>query len=63
MPDVWYHFAVDKDASGKIRLYVNGVMVGSSTPLNSASMVTTSVDNWISATIGLFGTNRLDGQH
>ena len=28
---VWYHLAVDKDSSGKIRLYKNGVMMGSAT--------------------------------
>lgn len=33
---VWYHVAADKDSSGKIRLYVDGVMRGSSTPANSA---------------------------
>ncbi|RWN72296.1 MAG: LamG domain-containing protein [Mesorhizobium sp.] len=33
---VWYHCAADKDAGGKIRLYVDGVMLGSATPANSA---------------------------
>jgi hypothetical protein len=28
---VWYHLAVDRDASNKFRLYVDGVMVGSAT--------------------------------
>jgi hypothetical protein len=32
---VWHHIAVDKDATGKIRLYKNGVMLGSATPANS----------------------------
>jgi hypothetical protein len=32
----WYHLAVDKDSSGKIRLYKNGVMVGSDTPADSS---------------------------
>lgn len=32
---VRYHVAVDKDSSGKIRLYVDGVMYGSATPANS----------------------------
>jgi hypothetical protein len=32
----WYHLAVDKDSSGKIRVYVDGVMRGSSTPASSA---------------------------
>ena len=32
----WFAFAVDKDSGGKIRVYINGVMLGSSTPANSA---------------------------
>jgi Concanavalin A-like lectin/glucanases superfamily len=32
---VWYHVAVDKDSSGKVRIYVNGVMKASDTPANS----------------------------
>jgi hypothetical protein len=39
---VWYHVAADKDATGKIRLYVDGVMLGSSTPANSAIFNSTS---------------------
>lgn len=35
---VWYHLAVDKDAAGKIRLYKNGVMIGSATPADSAML-------------------------
>lgn len=31
----WYHVACDKDSGGKIRLYVDGTMVGSATPANS----------------------------
>jgi hypothetical protein len=31
----WHHLAVDKDSSGKIRLYVNGVKVADSTPADS----------------------------
>lgn len=31
----FYHLCVDKDATGKIRLYVDGVMKGSSTPASS----------------------------
>jgi len=31
----WYHLAVDKDASGKVRLYRDGVMVASGTPASS----------------------------
>jgi hypothetical protein len=34
--NAWHHVAVDKDATGKIRVYANGVMCGSSTPANSA---------------------------
>jgi hypothetical protein len=33
----WYHIAVDKDATGKIRLYIGGVMRNSFTPANSAA--------------------------
>lgn len=36
LQNIWYHLAVDKDASGKIRLYKNGVMVASATPANSS---------------------------
>jgi hypothetical protein len=36
VPGVWYHLAVDKDSSGKIRLYKNGVMMASATPANSS---------------------------
>jgi len=34
--NVWHHVAVDKDSTGKIRIYLNGVPKGSSTPANSA---------------------------
>jgi len=34
-PLTWYHIAVDKDSTGKIRIYVDGAMVASDTPLNS----------------------------
>ncbi|RJT32101.1 LamG domain-containing protein [Mesorhizobium waimense] len=34
--NAWHHACVDKDATGKIRLYVDGVMRASSTPANSA---------------------------
>ncbi|PSH68627.1 hypothetical protein CU102_12775 [Phyllobacterium brassicacearum] len=33
---VWYHVAVDHDSTGKIRLYIDGVMRASATPANSA---------------------------
>lgn len=32
----WYHIAVDRDGAGKIRIYVDGVMVASATPANPA---------------------------
>lgn len=31
----WYHIAVDKDVTGKVRLYRDGVMVASGTPASS----------------------------
>jgi len=31
----WYHIAADKDSTGKVRIYVDGVMKGSDTPANS----------------------------
>lgn len=34
--NTWYQIAVDKDATGKIRLYVGGTMVASATPANSS---------------------------
>lgn len=36
MTGVKYHVAVDKDSSGKIRIYIDGVMRGSATPANSS---------------------------
>jgi hypothetical protein len=32
----WYHVAADKDATGKIRIYRSGTMVGSATPADSS---------------------------
>ena len=32
---IWYHIAVDKDSTGKVRIYVNGAMKASDTPANS----------------------------
>ncbi|WP_192355579.1 LamG domain-containing protein [Mesorhizobium mediterraneum] len=32
----WYHLAADRDATGKIRIYVDGVMVANATPANPA---------------------------
>jgi len=54
----WIPWAVDKDSGGKIRIYVNGVMKGSSTPANSAFFNSTNGLGILSvAPIG----NRLDG--
>ncbi len=39
----WQHVAADKDAAGKVRLYVGGVMVASNTPANSALVNFTTV--------------------
>lgn len=33
---VWYHFVADKDATGKVRVYRDGVMLGSATPSDSS---------------------------
>ncbi len=41
--DTWYHVACDKDATGKIRLYVDGTMVGSATPADSTFFNSTAV--------------------
>jgi hypothetical protein len=56
---VWYHLAVDKDASGKIRIYRNGVMVGSATPLNSS--IWDSNEDLIIGAGGLFGGALIEG--
>src|SRR4029077_3366564 len=58
---VWYHMAVDKDSNGTIRIYLNGVPVGSSTPINSAFDFTTFNDELDIGAIGLFGGNGMDG--
>ncbi|RWN51376.1 MAG: LamG domain-containing protein [Mesorhizobium sp.] len=39
----WHHLAVDKDATGKVRIYVGGVMKGSATPANSNMFNATTV--------------------
>jgi hypothetical protein len=36
----WYHIAVDKDSTGKLRIYINGVMKASDTPANSTITAT-----------------------
>jgi hypothetical protein len=58
--DVWYHLAVDKDSTGKIRLYVNGAVVGSATPANSIINHNTGNIVVIGAGTG-FGGNPLAG--
>ncbi len=46
----WYFLAVDKDATGKIRIYRNGVMVGSATPTDSSFETADSATLAIGAT-------------
>jgi Concanavalin A-like lectin/glucanases superfamily/Putative phage tail protein len=58
-PGIWYHLAVDKDSTGKIRLYVNGTPVGSATPADS-SINYNSLNNVIIGSTG-FGGNPLNG--
>ena len=41
--DTWYHIAVDKDSTGKVRIYVDGVMKASDTPANSVIVSTRSL--------------------
>jgi hypothetical protein len=33
----WYHVCAEKDGTGKIRIYIDGVMKGSATPADSTS--------------------------
>jgi Concanavalin A-like lectin/glucanases superfamily/Putative phage tail protein len=47
---VWYHIAVDKDSTGKIRIYVNGVMRAGDTPANSKIAPHT-----MAVSVGFFG--------
>ncbi len=56
---VWHHVAVDKAATGKVRLYKNGVMVGSDTPANSS--ILNSNGQLQIGSVGIFGGNALDG--
>lgn len=61
----WYYVAVDKDASGKIRLYRglpggHADMIGSDTPANSAFAISGD-DSLDIGQIGIFGGNQLDG--
>ncbi len=57
----WYAIAVDKDSAGKIRIYVNGTMVGSATPANSAFDATMYTGDLNIGALGLFGGNGMDG--
>lgn len=57
----WYHVAVDKDASGKIRLYKNGVMVASATPVDSSILHDPFNYELDIGAIGLFGGSAVDG--
>lgn len=54
----WYHLCVDKDSTGKIRIYINGVMRGSSTPANSTFHNST---NPLSIGLGQGADGDLDG--
>jgi concanavalin A-like lectin/glucanase superfamily protein len=56
---VWYHLAVDKDSTGKIRLYVNGAVVGSATPANST--INHNAGQPVSIGCTGFGGNPLSG--
>ena len=58
--DTWYHLAVDKDASGKIRVYKDGVMLGSDTPSDSSILLDRTATLEIGA-LGLFGAYGFDG--
>jgi hypothetical protein len=49
----WYHLAVDRDITGKIRLYIDGVMVGSSSSTQQIRNVVVSTDLYI----GVINTN------
>jgi hypothetical protein len=58
--DTWYFLAVDKDSSGKIRLYRDGVMVASSTPADSTFETEDSAGLDIGAA-GLVGAFAMNG--
>src|SRR4029077_6040745 len=56
---IWHHLAVDKDSSGKIRIYKNGVPMGSATPVNSSMKLTNNAltivsDPWCGYTLNGF---------
>lgn len=52
----WHHIAVSKNSSGKIRLFIDGVMVGSSTPSNSVIRT----DRTVVWSLGLTSNNAND---
>jgi hypothetical protein len=56
----WYHIAVDKDGTGKIRLYINGVMRGSQTPANSVTF-NSSRSLYIGTAALVTGDHSMDG--
>jgi hypothetical protein len=57
---IWYHFAVDKDSSGKIRIYKDGVMLASATPADS-SMSNQPTFALHIGSAGIFNADKLDG--
>ncbi len=57
---IWYYLAVDKDATGKIRLYRNTAMVGSATPANSVMFSPALINFGIGAASG--NNSFLDGR-
>ena len=59
--NVWYHAAVDKDSTGKIRLYLNGVPLGSYTAANSAFQYDTTTNQLQIGSAGVFGGSRMNG--
>jgi hypothetical protein len=63
-PGQWYHLAADKDATGKLRVYRDGVMLGSITPANSAMFdssqaLTIGVDSSTRAWVGYLDEVRI----
>ena len=52
----WYHYAVSKDASNVIRLFINGVQVGTQTYSSGLSGGTTAVINGVYDNNGLGGS-------
>lgn len=56
----WYHLAVDKDAAGKIRVYKDGVMLGSSTPSDSG-ILDTPTSHLVIGAAGVLGGAYLTG--